>query len=68
MSFDFVNRPRRLRENKILRGMISENSLSVHDLIFPIFVSSDNSGSNEISSMPGIFRWSLNALEDQVPK
>ena len=68
MSFDFLNRPRRLRENKILRDMISENSLSVNDLIFPVFISSDDSGSKEISSMPGIFRWSLDALENQMPK
>ncbi|MFL2912862.1 MAG: hypothetical protein ACJZ5X_05315 [Opitutales bacterium] len=48
--------------------MISENSLSVNDLIFPVFISSDDSGSKEISSMPGIFRWSLDALENQMPK
>ena len=68
MSFDFSIRPRRLRENNVLREMIAENSLTVNDLIFPVFVSNEIRDRQEISSMPGIYRWSLPSLLKQIPE
>ena len=68
MSFDFSIRPRRLRENSVLREMIAENSLTVNDLIFPVFVSNEIRDRQEISSMPGIYRWSLPSLLKQIPE
>ena len=68
MSFDFSIRPRRLRENSVLREMIAENSLTVNDLIFPVFVSNEIRDRQEISSMPGIYRWSLPSLLKQIEK
>ncbi len=59
-------RPRRLRENAVLRDMLSENRLAKSDLIYPMFVKEGLSGSEPISSMPGQFRWGLDALPDRV--
>lgn len=68
MPYDFVHRPRRLRGNEILREMISEFSISVDDLIFPLFVTEESEPTSEIASMPGIFRWSLSDLQGQMDK
>lgn len=58
-------RPRRLRNNPIIRDMIRENEVKVSDLIYPIFIQEGNSIKDEISSMPNIYRFSLdNALEE----
>lgn len=56
MSFDLIHRPRRLRKNATLRRMVSETTLSVNDLIYPIFVDEGISTAINIKSMPGILR------------
>ena len=63
MSFP-KTRLRRLRYNPILRDLISETSVSVNDLIYPIFICEGENIKNEISSMPGQFQLSIdNAVE-----
>jgi len=52
----FSNRPRRLRQNKTVRDMVSENRLSPNETIQPYFVSEKGQKRLEIRSMPGIFR------------
>ncbi|MEK9727609.1 MAG: porphobilinogen synthase [Candidatus Margulisiibacteriota bacterium] len=49
-------RPRRLRQNRIIRSMVKETTLLSSDLILPLFIH-DQVESVEISSMPGHFRW-----------
>ena len=57
-------RPRRLRLNKNLRSMIRETSLSVKDLIYPIFVVAGENVREEIPSMPDCYHLSVdNAVE-----
>ena len=58
MSFP-KTRLRRLRYNPILRDLVSETSVSVNDLIYPIFVCEGENIKNEISSMPGQFQLSI---------
>ena len=63
MSFP-KTRLRRLRYNPILRNLVSETSVSVNDLIYPIFVCEGENIKKEISSMPGQFQLSIdNAVE-----
>ena len=63
MSFP-KTRLRRLRYNPILRNLVSENSVSVNDLIYPIFICEGENIKKEISSMPGQFQLSIdNAVE-----
>jgi len=55
-------RPRRLRQNEAFRRMIRETTLSVDDLILPIFAISGKNIKNPISSMPGHFQLSIDNL------
>ena len=58
MSFP-KTRLRRLRYNPILRNLVSETSVSVNDLIYPIFICEGENIKKEISSMPGQFQLSI---------
>lgn len=56
------NRHRRLRGSANLRSMVRETSLHKEDFIYPIFVVEGEQVKNEISSMPGVFQFSLDQL------
>jgi porphobilinogen synthase len=60
-----IERPRRLRENPWLRDLIGETALTRNDLIYPLFVSEIVVDSEEISSMPGQYRHSIDSLLKQ---
>ena len=51
-------RPQRLRRTAALRALVRETRLAVEDLILPLFVE-EGGGVAEISSMPGVFRRSV---------
>ncbi len=53
---------RRLRMKDFSRRMISENNLSVNDLIWPIFVCEGNNIADKVNSMPGVFRYSIDNI------
>ena len=55
-------RLRRLRMKEFSRKMISENNLSVNDLIWPLFVCEGNNVADKINSMPGVFRYSIDNI------
>ncbi len=59
-------RSRRMRKNENLRRMIRETSLSVNDLIFPLFVTFGKNKINEISSMPGQYQLSVDKLAKEA--
>ncbi len=59
-------RMRRLRRNENLRRMIRENRLSVDDLIYPLFVVPGRNIKEEVPSMPGVFRVSIDELVKEV--
>jgi len=67
MSFP-ETRLRRLRKNPILRNMISETSISVDDLIMPLFVCPGVNVNNPISSMPGNSQLSIDLLLEECAK
>jgi porphobilinogen synthase len=60
-TFPFV-RPRRLRQNDKIRGLVRETHLSVEQLIYPVFIAEGISEPREISSMPGIMQWPLEMI------
>jgi porphobilinogen synthase len=55
-------RPRRMRQNDAFRKMIRETSLSVNDLILPLFAISGKNVKNPISSLPGQYHLSIDHL------
>jgi porphobilinogen synthase len=61
-------RLRRNRANDWTRRMVSENAVSVNDLIWPVFVLEGKKIEEPIKSMPGVNRWSLDLLLKQAEK
>ena len=55
-------RPRRLRKNEAFRRMIRETTLSVDNLIYPLFVVPGQGVRRPIVSMPGVFQLSVDEL------
>ncbi len=56
-------RPRRLRKNESMRALIRETHLSPDQFVSPVFIMPGKNKREEISSMPGVFRMSV----DQLP-
>ena len=59
-------RMRRLRRTPAIRRMMRETTLSVDDLIYPLFVIAGENVKNPISSMPGCFQLSIGNLLAEV--
>ena len=59
-------RMRRNRMSEFSRRIISENNLSVNDLIYPIFITYGSKVKEKINSMPGIYRYSLDLLHKEI--
>jgi len=55
-------RLRRLRKSRWLRNLVSENSISNNDLVLPIFVREGKNKIEQIKSMPGVKRYSIDKL------
>ncbi|MEN8190780.1 MAG: porphobilinogen synthase [Thermodesulfobacteriota bacterium] len=55
-------RPRRMRKNETFRSLIRETHLSADQLIYPLFVMPGKKSREEIPSMPGVFRMSVDML------
>ena len=61
-------RLRRLRSSKALRELVRENSLSMDDLIYPVFVCDGKGRREPISSMPGVERVSLDQYQQDLER
>lgn len=59
-------RLRRLRRTEKIRSMVRETSLSVNDFIYPLFVIYGKNKKEEIKSMPGIYRYSVDRILEEV--
>ncbi len=57
-----AGRPRRLRRDAFSRNLVRENTLTVNDLIYPVFVTEGHLQRHAIASMPGVERLSLDLL------
>lgn len=61
-----LHRPRRNRKSEVIRQMVQENHLHASDFIFPLFIIDGKNKKTEVSSMPGIFRYSTDNLLREV--
>jgi porphobilinogen synthase len=59
-------RPRRNRKSTAIREMVEETSLSVKDLIYPLFLVEGTQKRIEVNSMPGIFRYSIDTMLSEI--
>lgn len=55
-------RLRRLRRTAALRGLVAETTIRREGLIYPIFVQYGKDVKEEVASMPGVFRYSVDRL------
>ncbi|GHK53887.1 hypothetical protein KPZU09_36230 [Klebsiella pneumoniae] len=53
---DLITRPRRLRQSAALRALFEETTLSLNDLVLPIFVEEEIDDYKAIEAMPGVMR------------
>ena len=61
-----IYRPRRLRATENLRSMIRETTLSVTDLIYPLFVVPGKGIKKEITSLPGNYQYSVDMVMEAI--
>ena len=61
-------RLRRNRKESWSRRLIQENTLSPNDFILPIFLIEGSNKRQEISSMPGVYRYTINRLSQIVDR
>ncbi len=67
MAADFPRlRLRRLRTGQAMRNLTRETSLCVENLVCPIFLVEGTGRLEEIESMPGIYRFSIDMLEPEI--
>lgn len=64
MSFP-AQRPRRLRRNELLRGLVRETRLSTAGFVYPMFVCPGTKVRNEVGSMPGVFQQSADQIVEE---
>jgi porphobilinogen synthase len=63
-----IIRPRRNRKNSIVREMVAETRLHKDMLVYPVFAIAGKNQKKEISSMPGIFNYSIDELLKHTEK
>ena len=61
-----LQRPRRNRKSAAIRDLVRETQVTTNDFIYPLFLVDGKGIKNEISSMPGNFRWSLDLLLKEI--
>lgn len=61
-----IQRGRRLRVNESIRSLVRDTTLSPSDFMFPMFIAEGENYKVEISSMPGIFRRSIDLTVEEV--
>jgi len=64
MSFP-TQRPRRLRRNEALRGLIRETRITAAGFIYPMFVCPGSKVRQEVSSMPGVYQQSADQIVEE---
>ena len=61
-----LTRLRRLRSKPFIRDMVRENILTGDDLIQPLFIKEDLKGTEVIPQMPGVSRFGLDSIENEI--
>ncbi len=63
---EMITRPRRLRTGQVLRKMVRETRMDASSLVYPMFVIEGNNIKEEISAMPGQYRYSVDCMEEKL--
>ncbi len=65
-SMKLFERPRRLRKNSVVRELVAESSVGVHQLIYPLFVYEGDGPDEPLLSLPGLFRFSQEGVKKEI--
>lgn len=63
---DIQKRPRRIRGNETIRRMVRETRVDKASLIYPMFVMEGLEGKEEISAMPGQYRYGMDSMNQKI--
>ena len=63
-EINMIQRPRRLRQNSQIRNLVRETRISPDSLIYPMFVVEGENIKEEIPSMPGQYRYSMDRMDE----
>lgn len=63
---ELLNRPRRLRGSSVLRKMVRETRMDKSSLVYPMFVMEGTNLKEEILSMAGQYRYSVDRMEEKL--
>lgn len=63
---ELIHRPRRLRRNPAIRKLVRETRMDKSSLVYPIFVMEGENLKEEIPSMPGQYRYSVDRLPEAL--
>ena len=63
-----MQRMRRLRVNENMRSLVRETSVEISDLVYPIFVEEGENIAEPIPSMPGINRYSIDRIDEELDR
>lgn len=63
---ELISRPRRLRSNPILRKMVRETRMDKSSLVYPMFIVEGENIKEEIPSMKGQYRYSIDRMEEKL--
>ena len=61
-----IHRPRRLRKTDAIRSLVRETRLAPENFVLPLFVCPGNGVRREISSMPGVYNFSIDETQKEV--
>lgn len=63
-----MHRLRRLRVSETMRDMVRETRIDKSDLVYPMFVIEGENIRNPIDSMPGIYQYSIDRLDEELDR
>jgi porphobilinogen synthase len=61
-----IQRPRRNRKSAAIRALVEETKVTTDDLLFPLFLVDGVNQKIEVSSMPNIYRYSLDLMLKEI--
>ena len=61
-----LRRPRRNRKTEVIRDLVCETTIAKSDLIYPLFMVQGEGVRDEVPSMPGIYRFSVDNLMEEI--
>ena len=66
MNIELTHRPRRLRKKHVLRKMVRETRVDKSSLVYPMFIVEGENIKEEIPSMEGQYRYSVDRMEEML--